>query len=178
MDKRSALLIGFDKHWYNTSHNLDFSFKAAKVCNSEHKMIGPSSPVTIKSKEGKSINVNEANKTLIVFKLWFKTEYDVSIMIVIAYSFVFPIASCKYIIGSGTGFKKYKIKAIISISVPVFDNIFKFALLGLNISSSIDLFIFGLILKNFWVKLAIELISLLFIILLFIISEIWCKLFL
>ena len=44
-------MIGFDKHWYNNSHNFDFSFKAVKVGNSEQRTIGPSSPVAIKSKE-------------------------------------------------------------------------------------------------------------------------------
>jgi hypothetical protein len=72
---------------------------------------------------------------------------------VIAYSFTLPIASCKYIIGSGTGFKKYKIKAMTSISIPVSDKTFKFASFGLNISSSIPLFKFILILKNLCAKL-------------------------
>ena len=122
--------------------------------NSELRTVEQFSPVTIKSKEGKSINVNDVNKTLIVIKLWFiliwfKTKKDVSSIIVIEYSFEFPIASCKYIIGTGTGFKKYKIRAIISISVPIFDKIFKFALFCLNISSRTDLFKFDIILIIF-----------------------------
>lgn len=67
----------------NNSHNLNFPFKTSKVGYSGHKILGPSSPVIIKSKEGKSIIVNDANNTLIVFKLWFifiwfKTENDES----------------------------------------------------------------------------------------------------